>query len=166
MRRRAVLASGVVGLFACAGCTAPGRLAHARQDWPEYGDHAAVVDEHEELELRLRDGPVHLGDTIEFEVTNVGTADVSLGCDNPWALQRYADDGWRHVTWTADRYYQLCLTLLAPGNARVESFTVSVGKLEERASEVETALEPGRYRFVLLGPDPFLAREFEVLDGT
>lgn len=165
MRRRAYLASLAVGTSTLAGCSVMGKSPD--EERPAYLEKEPIVYDHDTLELRLHQEVVHLGDTIEIEVTNAGADVTALGCHNPWALQTYADGTWRHVTWTGDRYYQTCLTRLGPGDSRVEKLTLSVPELEDQASEVDRELRPGRYRFLLIGigTSPYPALKFDVLDS-
>ena len=141
MKRRTYLLSVGVGAAALAGCLASAES----EDTPQagYQGEEEVVYEHDYLKLRLSRDTVRIGDTIEFEVTNTGDSKITLGCHNPWAIQKYVDGEWRHVTRTSDRYYQLCATVLGPGRSLVESITVSKSELESQAEEVPMELRSG-----------------------
>lgn len=164
MNRRAYLAGITTSALSVSGCTAPGNSSSEDVSRPDYWDDADVVYDHDDLVIEPSRDSVRLGNAIEFEVANTGTSGVPLGCNNPWAIQAAVDGGWRHVTWTAGRYYTLCLTSLVSGESKTVAVTMSEPELERHAAEFQADLDPGRYRFVLLGPRPFLAREFTVLD--
>lgn len=161
MRRRAYLSSLAVSSVALAGCSV---LADSRdRSQPGYYGTETVVDGRDDLDIALREEPVRLGDTLEFEITNTGDTSVTLGCNNPWAIQKRSDGDWQHVTWTGERYYDMCSTSLSAGESRVERITLSVSELETQASEVKRELTPGEYRFLLVGTSPYVARSFDVL---
>ncbi len=159
VKRRTYLGSAGAGVAALAGYTARGTSQRGSQ--PEYHGETAVVYDHDDLDLRLRQEAVRLGETAEFEITNTGSSEIVLGCNNPWAVQTYSDGDWRHVFWTRDRYYQLCATILEPGRTVVERVTLTESELED---DVGADLRPGRHRFLLLGPSPFVAVDFDVRD--
>jgi len=162
MNRRSYLASVVATAAVPAGYIA---LTDRQTDrTPGYRGDQSVVYEHDDLQLRLLQDEVQLGDTVEFEVTNTSDLTVVLGCHNPWAIQRRFDGEWRHVTWTGERYYQLCASGLAPGDSLTEQITLSESELEAHADELQTDLVPGAYRFLLLGSSPYLATDFDVLE--
>lgn len=161
MNRRRYLTSIGASAAALAGCTAVGESGDNSR--PGYLGKHEVIYEHDDLELRLLRETVRFGDTVEFEVTNTSLSKIILGCNNPWALQRRSDGDWQHVTWTGDRYYQMCALELSPADSRVENITLSESELERYPDEHSTKLRPGRYRFLLLGPSPFLAIDFDVL---
>jgi|GEM_PF-589856 len=162
VNRRAYLASLAVSTAALAGCGALGNSADDSQ--PEYYGERNVVYEHDSLTLSLQQETVHLGDTIDFEITNTSDSEVGLGCHKPWAIQRHTDEEWEHVTWTSDVYNQLCLTLLRAGGSYTETLKFTKTGLESEADGVGDELTPGRYRFLLLGASPYLATDFEALD--
>jgi hypothetical protein len=163
MNRRTYLAALVAGSGALGGGIA---LADLRPD-PEfaYREDDRVVSERDDLRLRALSDPVRLGDSVAFEVTNTGNSQVVLGCQNPWALQRRVEGEWRHVTWTARRFYQMCASELSPGDSLTTRLELTEEALEESAAEVHADLRPGKYRFLLVGTSPSLATEFQVLDG-
>lgn len=163
MKRRAYLSALTATTVGIAGCTAVG--APTNESQPGYHREADVVYEREKLDLQLHDSPVRLGDTVEFRVTNTSASEVGLGCKNPWAIQQYSGDAWQHVTWTDDRFYRACLTVLRPGESLAERLTLSGAELEKRAAEMEGELTPGRYRFLLLGTSPYLALEYDIMDS-
>lgn len=164
MKRRTLLAGGSVALLGGVAGAVVGFEPPSSGDEPRaaYQDEGEIVYDHDDLELRFEAESVHLGDTIAFEVINTGDSKVSLGCHNPWALQRYADGEWRHVTWTGSRYYQMCATELPAGESITERVTFSESSLENQASEVHGELQSGQYRFVLLGSAPFVAVGFPI----
>lgn len=160
MRRRRYLASVAAGATGLAGWAALG--TSGGEDKPGYRGGRGVVTEHPDLEVTLRGETAFLGETVAFDITNAGDSAAGLGCHNPWALQRRTGDGWAHVAWTAGRYHLLCLTTLPPGESLVERLTLSAAGLEDQGVEVRTPPTAGRYRFLLLGPAPYLATEFDV----
>ena len=109
---------------------------------------------------------MRLGDTVEFEVTNTGDSTTVLGYGNPWAIQQYSDDDWQHVTWTVDRYYQMCATELSPGDSLVEDITLSESEFDRGSDEDYAELRSEKHRFLLLGASPFLALDFNILDAA
>ena len=163
MKRRTYLASVTTTAAVLAGCTARG--APQTESQAEYQGEQKIVYEHDDLSLRLRQEEVHLGDTIEFEVTNTGDSTTTLGCGNPWAIQQYSDGDWQHVTWTASRYHQMCATELSPGDSLVEDVTLSESEFDRGSDEDFAELRSGKHRFLLLGASPFLALDFNILDA-
>ena len=163
MKRRTYLASVTTSAAVLAGCTAFG--APQSESQTDYQGEQKVVYEHDDLNLRLRQGEVHLGDTVGFEVTNTGNSTIVLGCGNPWAIQQYSDDDWQHVTWTVDRYHQMCATELSPGDSLVENITLSESEFDRGSDEDSAELRSGQHRFLLLGSSPFLALDFNVLNA-
>lgn len=167
MNRRTVLAgaAGVLGVSA-AGAVTTRKLFPARHNLRgEYAEDDEVAYDHDDLRFRASQAAVHRGETIEFEVTNTTDSRVPVGCNVPWAIERHADDTWYTVTWTGREYYQMCASALPSGESYVERVTLSTDALDRQTGDVEVRgeLQPGRYRFVLLGPSPFLAVDFEVL---
>lgn len=163
MKRRTYLASLGAGATALAGIATVYKSRAEPQ--PAYREDEQVVYEHDDLELRLLQDTVRLGDTVEFEVTNTGDSMTILGCNNPWAIQTRADDEWRHVTWTETRYYQMCALELSPGDSHVERVTLSESEFENHPEEDAAELRPGRHRFLVLGSSPHLAIDFDILDA-
>jgi hypothetical protein len=163
MKRRTLLTSLAVGSVALSGCSVLGDSADDAQ--AGYLGNDNIVYEHESLNLQLRQQAVHPGETVEFEITNTGEDDMGLGCKNPWAIQRYSDGNWEHLTWTGGRFYNQCLTLLSPDSSFVESITLTKPDLEEYATELDGTLTPGTYRYILVGTSPYLALDFEILEG-
>lgn len=161
-RRRYLRLGAVTALLPIAGCTVAGLRSDEDEMDAEYQSEDEIVYEHGDLELDLLQEPVHIGETVEFEVTNTGESEVSLGCQNPWALQRQSDGEWRHITWTGEDYYKLCATLLSPDSTVSEEIPLSNSGLAQQAEEVQTEIRPGQYRFILLGPSPFVALDFTV----
>lgn len=159
MERRNLLALGTFGLLG-TGITGAilGHSFLSMKNTPKggYTEDDRIAYKHRDIRLSRGQDTIHLGEEIEFEITNTSDSRISLGCHNPWAIETYLDGGWRTVTWTGDDYYDLCATLLSPGESRVETITVAADHLERRG-DVRTELQPGTYRFVLLGPSPFLA---------
>lgn len=152
----------VAALLSSAGCTVAGLRSEDDEPQAGYLTDEDVVYEHEDLELQLRQESVHLGDAVEFEVLNTGESEVSLGCQNPWALQRQVDGEWRHLTWTGERNYRACYTGLTPDTSVTVEIPLSGSELPQQADDVQTELRPGQYRFILLGTSPFLALDFTV----
>jgi hypothetical protein len=162
VQRRAYLAAVGASVPAFAGCTTLAESSN--QSRADYRGEQEVVYEHDDLTLRLRQAEVTLGDTVEFEVTNTGSSAIVLGCQNPWAIQQRSDDGWRHVAWTGERYYQMCATELGAGESLVEEVTLSESEFD-RGDEAHVELAPGEHRFLLLGSSPFVALDFEITDA-
>ena len=162
MKRRTYLASVGASAAALAGCTA----LRAPQTSSQVGyPNKEITYEHDDLQLHLLQETAYLGDTIGFEVTNTGDSNVPLGCHKPWAIQKYSGEKWRHVTWTADGYYDMCAQVLGPGDSFIEEITLSKSELENQADKVHEKLTPGRYRFMLIGMSPYVAIDFDVLDS-
>lgn len=168
MKRRTLIAAAGAGIAAGGAGVVLGTDIGSSEDpsGPAYRRHSSVAYEHDSLELRPGRETVELGETVAFEVTNTSDSSVSLACDNPWALQLETDDGWGHVAWTGGRYANLCALSLPSGDSHVERLTLSTSWLEEHVSADAARLRPGTYRFVLLGPSPFLATEFTVRDSS
>jgi hypothetical protein len=121
-----------------------------------------IAYEHNQLRLRSLNSAVQPGGTIKFEVTNTGDSSVTLGCKNPWTLQKRVDAQWRDVIWTSTEYYLTCATMLPAGESTTVKVTVSRPTLETQSEEVRLELSPGQYRFVLLSTDPYLAVDFRI----
>ena len=160
MKRRGYLGLISSSAIALSGCTA---LAGAQNESNAgyLGDQKVVYD-HDNLDLRLHKDTPHLGDEVEFEVSNTGDSAVTLGCQNPWAIQQYLNGGWHHVAWTEERYYYMCATDLAAGASFTEEITLSESAFERSQDEDYVKLDTGRHRFLLLGPSPFVALDFEI----
>lgn len=168
MKRRELLGSGTLALLG-VGVTGTalgyGPLAQDDPSRPAYLDNGRIVYEHDRLQLRAQQDVVRRGDTITFEITNTGESnDVSLGCHNPWAIQYYEDGEWNHAVWTGGRYYLLCLTSLSPGGTYTEEVTLSDEAISEQpyVDDVDFKFTPGKYRFVVVGSDPYLAVNFRI----
>lgn len=165
MKRRTLLAAVGTGAVSLSGCTALGKSADKSR--PGYLGQEPIVYYRDDLTLSIKDQPVRPGDTVEFEATNTGDSAVSLGCHNPWALQYQTDDGWQHVTWTGGRFYLLCLSRLSPGESVTEEVPLSEEKMaaQEEISTVQRPLRPGAYRLILVGPTPYLALQFNIVES-
>jgi hypothetical protein len=160
MRRRSYLGLLAASATTVSGCGYLGWTA--TDDQPAYLGESTIVTERDALVLEIEPSPGRLGESVALTVRNTGTTDVTLGCNNPWALQRRVDGGWRHLTWTAGRFYNLCLTGLPPGESLGERFTLSESGLPDAASDLQRELAPGQYRLLLVGTEPYLATEFRV----
>ncbi|ELZ24175.1 hypothetical protein C475_13037 [Halosimplex carlsbadense 2-9-1] len=121
-----------------------------------------VAYSHERLELVSATETVELGEPARFEIRNTGPSPVGLGCQVPWTVQRRGDGEWSDVLWTDADAFAQCSTELAPGGTTSETVTMSQAALDDHGT-VELALNPGRYRFVLLGVNPFLATDFRLV---
>ncbi|SIR83916.1 hypothetical protein SAMN05421858_4080 [Haladaptatus litoreus] len=167
MKRRTFIASGSVALLGGVAGTTLGFKSQFSKDesQADYQDDDRIVYEHDNMKLRPRQESANLGDTIQFEVTNTSDSKIVLGCNNPWAIQRFSDGKWRHVAWTKDRYYQMCAQEVGSGDLYTQNVTMSKSGLERQSGNVAGKLGPGQYRFVLLGTSPFLATDFTVLDS-
>lgn len=163
-RRRLLRVSGAVVSASLAGCSASALPPSDDSSRPAYVDGTDVVSDHDQVTLSVAPDTVHVGEDVVFDIRNQSPSDVTLGCHNPWALQQHTDDGWAHRTWTADGYYDLCARILPTGERTTIEFTLAAGALPERATALEDALQPGRYRFLLLGLTPYLGVEFTVTD--
>lgn len=163
MNRRTYLSSLAATTVVFSGCSALGKSPEDSQ--PEYYGQENVVYEHDKIDLNLRQETVHLGDSIEVEITNTSDSEVFMGCHAPWALQKYSDGDWRHVTWTAEGYFDLCTTRLTAGSSLVQGLTLSKSELENQADEVRGDLTSGKYRFVVIGMSPYVALDFDVLES-
>lgn len=163
MKRRQYLASISISTVAFSGCIGLG--ASQNESQADYHGEEKVVYDHDGLNLSLRQEKVHLGDTVEFEVTNTGNSAIVLGCKNPWAIQQYSDGDWQHVTWTGERYYQMCATELSAGDSLAEEITLSESEFERGSDEDYTELQTGQHRLVLLGSSPFVALDFDIREG-
>lgn len=128
----------------------------------EYRDDEYIAYTHESLRLDVDRDVVTRGETISFEVTNTGDEAAIVGCHNPWAIEKSVDEHWHTLAWTGLKYSQLCATFVPPGESKVEAITMSESHLKDRTERLSANLEPGKYRFVLLGPSPFLAIDFEI----
>jgi len=127
---------------------------------PEYLGREPVVYERDDLRLEMLRGIVRRGETVTFELTNTGESWITLGCGNPWALQKRAAGGWRHVAWTGERYYQLCLSGIEPGETVTEHVPMSKSELDSEFGPIAADLSTGEYRFVLIGTEPYPAVDF------
>jgi len=166
MRRRRFITGGLLTGLGGGGIAAVA-LGHRpfsanEDDSAAYRSNSRVAYEHETFELSASRDVVRFGESIDFEVTNTGDSDATLGCNNPWAVEAYADGEWRTVTWTGESYYQMCATLLGPGSSVTESIRISKPRFGTGTDGVEFRETPTRYRFVLLGSDPYLAVDFTV----
>jgi len=131
---------------------------------PDYLDKKTVYD-HSDLDMTITQDVGHVGDTIRFKIKNSSESLVDLGCNIPWALQRRSSGEWKHVTWTPQRTIDLCFSSVGPEDTTTVDVPMSVSALNDihDVSEVRTNLVPGDYRFILLGPDPQLATDFQLL---
>jgi hypothetical protein len=170
MRRRDLI--GAAGVTLLGGGAAVGTvlgvgpLASEDSSKPWYLGRASVVYERDRLRLSARQDAVRRGDTITFEITHIGDSEpVSLGCNVWWAIQTYEDDEWRHAVWTDGRFHQLCASEIGSGRTLTEKVPLSRTALAEHRgiTESNTEFTPGKYRFVLVGSEPYLAVNFRVL---
>jgi len=171
LSRRKAIKGGTITLLgggAVAASFAAGRV-NLGESWPEYHGQAPLTYERDDLRMEAGQDPVRLGESTTFEITNTSDDGIVLGCHNPWALQAYEDGSWHHVTWTEGRYYQACATLLDPGATTTATVPLSEDAMSEERSPVNEparALTPGTYRLVLLGSNPYLAVNFQVLPAV
>jgi hypothetical protein len=167
MNRRSVIAAGTTGLLGVGGLGLVYALRPASSDDEsfDYRGRAPIVYERSDLSLDLLHDPVSHGHVAEFELTNVGDTRIIPGCGIAWALQSHRDGQWMHVTWTPKRLINLCATLLDPGDTRKITLPMEASELERMTDVGEVAVvpEPGIYRLLLVGVDPYLAIEFEVI---
>ncbi|QPV62792.1 hypothetical protein I7X12_19030 [Halosimplex litoreum] len=121
-----------------------------------------VADSHGRLELASATEDVEFGEPARFEIGNTGPSTVGVGCQVPWTIQRRESGGWSDVLWTDSNAFAQRATELSPGGTTSETVTMSRAALDDHGI-VELSLNPGRYRFVLLGVDPFLATDFRLV---
>ena len=166
MKRRTYLISVGAGATALAGCIAVAEP----EDTPQagYQGEQEVVYEREPLQLLTRTDEVHVGDSITFEVRHTGDSEnISLGCNIPWAIQKYEDGKWKHAVWTDQRWHQMCATLIAPGDTLTTTVPLSATELADEQgiseAEADVTFTPGKCRFILVGSNPSLAVNFRVL---
>jgi hypothetical protein len=168
--RRALLHLCGTAAVSLGGCTALGRNENAKPLTEKYEEtlefEEPITHEHDQLQLSGPEKPGTLGETIEFTVTNTGTTEVSLGCHNPWTLQRRNDGRWREVVWTTSDAFLLCLTVFEPGTSITEDVTLRRSALEMEGEIVKHDLTPGLYRFVLLETDPYFGVDFRIKPST
>ena len=165
MNRRTYLSTIGASAVAFTGCTALGKRSNTHmsdESTLEYYNQEDVVMNPDQLTILVQQESIQVGDQVQFKTSNTSDAAIHLGCHVPWALQRYSDNNWEHVAWTGERYFQLCATELNPGDSHVTTLTLSESKLEQRASDVQTPLRSGQYRFLLIGTSPYYGVEFEV----
>ncbi|MBB6645993.1 hypothetical protein [Halobellus ruber] len=160
MDRRGYLT--LIGSSAVALTGGTALAASQNESRADYRGDRKVVYNHDGLDLRLCADNVHLGDEVEFEASNTGDSPISLGCHNPWAIQQYSGGDWHHVTWTEARYYYMCATELGAGESFTEEVTLSESAFERDEDEDYVELHAGRHRFLLLGPAPFVALDFNI----
>lgn len=129
---------------------------------PEYLGQASVVYERDDLQLEAPQDPVRRGETITLELTNTGESWITLGCGNPWALQKHTGREWRHVAWTGERYYDLCASGIEPGETIIEHVPTAESVLDREFGPVAAELSSGGYRIVLIGTEPYLAADFRL----
>ena len=164
MKRRTLIRVGGLGVAGVATTGAAFGVEPFGSDdsRPEYLGQESVAYERDDLRLEMLRGIVRRGETVTFELTNSGESWITLGCGNPWALQKRAAGGWRHVAWTGERYYQLCLSGIEPGETVTEHVPMSKSELDSEFGPVIIELAPGEYRFVLIGLEPYLATDFHL----
>jgi len=131
-----------------------------------YHGDKPVVYQHKQLRLRALSETVSPGGTIKFRIINVGDSSITLGCNNPWTIQKSVEGQWRDGIWTSAEGYNSCASPLLAGKSTTVSVTLSQAALETQTEEVRLELNPGQYRFVLLSTDPFLAANFRVRSRT
>ena len=157
--RRTLLSLSIGGLTALSGCSVT--KSEQQPLTALFGGHSVAYD-HDRVRLSLSTSTVQLTETFEFTVTNTSEAMVSLGCGNPWTVQKYRDERWRDLLVTSADGFGGCGTDLPPGESRTDQVTLSKAALETETETLNEDLTPGQYRLVLLSTDPFLAEEFRV----
>jgi len=166
LSRRRILALGAITTSLMGGAyTVAGLRSDEDEPRADYLRDDQISYEHDNIEVQVIQDTVYIGDTIEFEVTNTGESNVTLGCQNPWTVEKQENGEWQTVAWTGGDYYKLCATVLSPGETYTESLSLSKSELVQRADNTKLEIRPGQYRFVLLGPSPFYAVDFRVLDS-
>ena len=170
MKRRGLLGAGALllgggGTVGTAIGTGP--LAPNNSTQPAYFELESPVYEREPLKLRPHTQRVPRGDSITFEVRHTGESEnISLGCNIPWAIQKYEDGAWKHVVWTDKRWHQMCATSIAPADTLTTTVPLSAtGLADEQGiseAEADVTFTPGKYRFVLFANPP-VAANFRVL---
>jgi hypothetical protein len=157
--RRSVLPLSVCGITALAGCSVMGSR---REPMTQFYGGRSVAYQHERVRLSLSQKTIQVGASFEFTVANTSESSITLGCHNPWTLQKYRDGQWRDVVWTSANGKPACATVLDAGKTRTERVTLERSALETQTETVREDLTSGRYRVVLLSTDPFLAADFQV----
>lgn len=170
MRRRTLLAGGALSLLGVAGIgTVYGfdPLGGDENCEYQYRCDGEIVYEHEDLDLHTKTPSVRRGEAARFDLRNRSEEPIPVGCNLPWALQTESEDRWRHVTWTAGRYYDLCFQAIRGGDRLRIRIPMSTTDLEadRDVADLAVSLEPGRYRLVLVGTEPHLAADFEMRPG-
>lgn len=170
MKRRELLGVGalLLGGSAVGIVLGNGPSASNNPSQPAYFELKPIVYEREPLQLRAQTDAVRRGDSIPFEVRHTGGSEnISLGCDIPWAIQKYEDGEWKHVVWTDQRWQDLCATLIAPGDTLTTTVPLSATSLADKQgiseAEADVTFTPGKYRFVLVHANPPFAVNFRVL---
>lgn len=171
MKRRELLGGGVLALLVTGTIGTAlgiGPLAPKDSSQPAYLERESPVYEREPLQLRAPTDDVRRGESITFEVHHTGgSEDISLGCNIPWAIQKYDDGEWKHAVWTDQRWYDLCATSIAPGDTLTITVPLSGTALADKQGisegEADVRFTPGKYRFVLAHSNPPLAVNFRIL---
>lgn len=169
-RRRFLGVAATVAVSSAVGCIGgivgggDGRTALGEDYEPltDYYFGESVVYNYKQLRLRAVDSPVSVGGVIKFRITNTSGSSVTLGCRNPWTIQKRVDGEWHDVVWTSADSYLTCATPLPAGESTIVNVTISEVALETQSREVPLELNPGQYRFVMLSPNPYLAVNFRV----
>lgn len=170
MKRRELLGGGAVALLgggAIGTALGIGPLAANDTPRPAYFEREPITYERDPLRLRAPTDAVRRGDSITFEIRHTGGSEaISLGCNVPWAIQRYDDGTWKHAVWTDERWYQLCATSIPPGETITTTVPLSGSALatdhDVSDTEADVTFTPGKYRFVVFANPP-VAVNFSVL---
>lgn len=171
MKRRELLGAGALAVLGGSGVGTAlgiGPFAPNNSSQPEYFELKPVVYEREPLQLRAQTDAVRRGDSITFEIRHTGESEsISLGCNTPWAIQKYEDGEWKHAVWTDRRWHDTCATSIAPGGTLTTTVPLSGAALADNhgisEGEADVTFTPGNYRFVLVHANPPLAVNFRVL---
>lgn len=164
------VSAGCLGSTAVGDSTGPQQIDMSNISQPAYYEAGSIVYERKPLQLRVPTDTVPQGDSITFEVHHTGESEnISLGCNIPWAIQKYEDGKWKHVVWTDQRWHDMCATSIAPGDTLIITVPLSATALATKEGisegEADVTFTPGKYRFVLVHANPRLAVNFRVLSA-
>lgn len=161
--RRNFLHLSVSAIALLAGCSVRGQ--NGKPLTKLFGEHP-IAYQHKKVHLSVSQDTVQLGETFDFTVTNTSDARVTLGCGNPWTLQKQRGGQWHDVVWTSANSVTTCATPLDAGESQTDQVTLEQSALETETETVKEDLTPGKYRLLLLSTEPFLAKDFQVQESN
>lgn len=165
MNRRRILGALGAGFVGIGGAGVVISMTESNTDVHEsidYRKNSDIVYTRGDLHLRTTNEPIYKNSNARFEIENTGNSEIGLGCGIAWALQKRRNDKWIHVTWTLERLINLCLKEIKPNNTISFTVPMSSQKLTEmdEVEPPELDLQPGNYRLILVGSEPYLATDF------